>query len=145
MNRRGFIKALFGAAAAVAILPRFEGLAPLDTPRWLKDAAVESLTTGDLFTIEGVYAVNPLTYQPTTMLQQFVITADVTSDSDAEIWPTMRVDGPYQNVTAFPADDAQLIPIRVGVCHGSPLAAGSGQTGRTITTHGWTVDAEVSR
>lgn len=36
---------------------------------------------GDVFTIDGVYAVNPQTRQSTGSLQQFVVTADLTASS----------------------------------------------------------------
>lgn len=43
-------------------------------------AAASRLKMGDVFTITGVFAVNPQTRQNTGKLRQFVVTADVSSD-----------------------------------------------------------------
>lgn len=43
-------------------------------------AAAARLKRGDVFTIAGVFAVNPQTRQSTGKLRQFVVTADVSSD-----------------------------------------------------------------
>jgi hypothetical protein len=69
------------------------------------------LKKGDVFTIDGVYAVNPLTRQSTTKLRQFVVTADVNSSAGAAtlaIYPAMVASGADQNVTALPADNAPI-------------------------------------
>src|SRR5207249_4407010 len=46
----------------------------LITDGWASGAS--SLKKGDIFTIAGVNSVNPLSYQSTGRLQQFVVTAD---------------------------------------------------------------------
>lgn len=84
------------------------------------------LKKGDVFTIAGVFEVNPQSYQTTGRLQRFVVTADVdTNGSGAASIPispaindgtNTTVDGDgntvslaaYQNVTAAPADNAPL-------------------------------------
>jgi len=66
---------------------------------------------GDVFTIEGVYGVNPQTRQSTGQLQQFRITAPTTfsaTDLSLPIEPAIVITGPFQNVTAAPADNADL-------------------------------------
>lgn len=84
------------------------------------------LLEGDVFTIDGVFGVNPQNYETTGLLQEFVVTADV--DSDAGGLATIAFSpalndgtatitnadgdtvsiGAYQNVTALPADNAPI-------------------------------------
>ena len=45
------------------------------------DSGSATFKQGDVFTIAGVYAVNPQTRQSTGSLQQFVVTADATASS----------------------------------------------------------------
>ena len=68
---------------------------------------------GDVFTIAGVYAVNPQTRQSTGALQQFVVTADVTVSSTTTA--TLTVQPPIftpanalATVDSFPAASAVL-------------------------------------
>lgn len=112
MNRRDFVKALLGTAAAAVVLPQIERLLPMQlAPTWVQGA--ESLTVGDVFTIEGVYAVQPITKSPTAFLQRFIIASDVTSDDYTEpsIYPRIIAEGPYQNVSNVPSLDATLNPV----------------------------------
>jgi len=75
-------------------------------------AVANRLKAGDIFTIAGVNAVNPDNKFDTGVLQQFVVTADVSSDVagnlTAVISPAIIAGGAYQNVTARPADNAAL-------------------------------------
>jgi hypothetical protein len=75
-------------------------------------AAANRLKKGDVFTIAGVFAVNPVSRQTTTQLQQFVVTADVNSDAAGNatipIAPAITPTGQFQNVTVGPADNAAL-------------------------------------
>lgn len=84
------------------------------------------LKKGDVFTIAGVYAINPRTYRTTGLLQHFVVTADVATNGSGQatipISPSLNdgtlttVDGEgstislaaYQNVTNTPADNAPI-------------------------------------
>ena len=68
---------------------------------------------GDIFTIAGVFAVNPQTRQTTGSLQQFVVTADVTVSSTTTA--TLSVQPPMYTsanalatINAFPAASAVL-------------------------------------
>lgn len=67
---------------------------------------------GDVFTIDGVYGVNPISYADTTILQQFVITADLSGSSTATlaISPSIiaSTDSQLQTVTDLPANDAAI-------------------------------------
>ena len=68
-----------------------------------------SLKKGDIFTVAGVFQVNPVSYASTGQLQQFVVTADV-SDTSGEISipisPAIITSGQLQTVSASPADNA---------------------------------------
>jgi hypothetical protein len=69
---------------------------------------------GEVFTVAGVYSVNPESFQSTGRLQQFVVTADATASSSEitlsispSIYATTTSAG-KQTVTALPADDAAV-------------------------------------
>lgn len=77
------------------------------------------LKAGDVFTIAGVYAVNPVPGEGTTgktvmtYLQQFTVLADAdsgasTGPSTLTISPAIITSGPYQTVSAAPADNAAI-------------------------------------
>jgi hypothetical protein len=64
---------------------------------------------GDVFTITGVYAVNPQTRESTGSLQQFVVTAAASGSSTAtlSVSPAMyTADQALATITAFPAASA---------------------------------------
>lgn len=68
---------------------------------------------GDVFTIPSVYAVNPVNKAVSSVLRQFVVTAAANSTGGGAIAamaisPAITTSGPYQNVSAGPADDALL-------------------------------------
>ena len=67
---------------------------------------------GDIFTLAAVYTVNPLSYQSTGRLQQFVVTADYNDTTGAmaalPISPPIITSGQLQTVNASPADDAVI-------------------------------------
>jgi hypothetical protein len=70
-----------------------------------------TLNQGDVFTIAGVYAVNPVTRQVLPYLQQFVVAAPVTATGSADVVttaPAIIVSGQYQTVSAAPAQNAAL-------------------------------------
>lgn len=74
---------------------------------------------GDIFTIAGVYAVNPVTKQSTGRLQQFVVTADGASNGSGQIaalaiTPSIVTSGTTQNVSAGPADNAAITMLGSG-------------------------------
>jgi len=75
-------------------------------------AAANRLKAGDIFTIANVQMVNPKTKVTTGVLQQFVVTADVSSDGTgnltATISPPIITSGPHQTVNAAPADNAAI-------------------------------------
>lgn len=87
------------------------GATTLVTNGWTAVAATR-LKAGDVFTIAGVNAVNPLTYQSTGSLQQFVCTADGVSDGSGNmtisISPAIISSGSTQTVDALPVNAAAL-------------------------------------
>lgn len=88
--------------------------ASLVTDGWTAAAAAR-LNQGDVFTIAGVFAVNPVSRQSTGQLQQFVATANVSSDGAGNatipISPAITPTGQFQNVTVSPADNAAITVI----------------------------------
>ena len=68
----------------------------------------KTVAAGEVFTIEGVYAVNPRSKVSTGVLQQFTVidafTASGSGASDATISPPIITSGAFQNVSAVPAD-----------------------------------------
>ena len=70
------------------------------------------LNVGDIFTVSGVYAVNPMTLLSTGALAQFTVTATANSDGGGnatlQISPAIVVTGAYQNVSGSPANGATI-------------------------------------
>ena len=72
-----------------------------------------TFAVGDVFTIAGVYSVNPQTRQSTGSLQQFTVTALATASSGA--WASVSVSpamytsaSALATINAFPADNAAV-------------------------------------
>jgi len=96
----------------------------LITDGWTNSTA-NILRAGDVFTIAGVFAVNPVPGEGTTgklvmpYLQQFTVLADATSGATTgpatlTISPPMITSGPFQTVTAAPADNAAIVVLGTG-------------------------------
>jgi hypothetical protein len=75
-----------------------------------------ALLVGDVFTIDGVNSVNPVSKDDSGVLQQFVVTADVDTTAGAgtaQVYPIMN-DGTdaatagFQTVSALPANNAGI-------------------------------------
>ena len=75
------------------------------------DTGTGTMLKGDIFTISSVNAVDKLTKEDLGYLQQFVVTADNTTGGDTtiNISPPIYFEGQYQNVTAQPAVNADLV------------------------------------
>lgn len=75
----------------------------LVTNGWTASAALR-VRAGDVFTLAGVFSVNPQSRQSTGQLQQFVVTADANSDGSGNatinVLPRPIFSGPFQNVTS---------------------------------------------
>lgn len=77
------------------------------------------LKAGDVITIAGVYAVNPVTKAVLPFLRQFVVTADADSGASTgpatlTISPAIIVSGAFQNCSAAPADNAAITVMGTG-------------------------------
>lgn len=109
------------------------------TPQVGKSIAIDTWTTGttikagDVITIAGVYAVNPVTKKSTGQLRQFVVDADVTAAGNAgtiSVTPSVIPSGAFQNVTGATADitgvpDGAIVTIVTGTAstqYGQQLA-----------------------
>lgn len=73
------------------------------------DASV-TYKEGEVFTIADCYSVNPQSRQATPNLQQFVVTADLTGESDGTatlaISPSIITSGQFQTVSGYTASKA---------------------------------------
>ena len=89
--------------------PTTQGVATLDITY---SSATRTIKAGDVFTIAGVYAVNPQTRQSTGSLQQFVVTADQTLTSTSatiNIAPALyTATNALATVDSFPAASAVI-------------------------------------
>lgn len=123
------------------------------------------LRTGDVFTIGGCYAANPMSGQSTGQLRQFVVTADVSCGSTGTttevavsvyIQPDMIHTGPYKTVVSWPSGGAvvdivgyvnQVIPQNLAFHKNAfalamvPLEKPDGQWGATYTEDGFSIRA----
>ena len=82
----------------------------LITDGWTASSAI--LKQGDVFTIAGVFAVNPVSKDVLPYLQQFVVNADISADGSGNatlnVSPAIITTGAYQTVSAGPADNAAI-------------------------------------
>jgi len=87
-------------------------------------ATSKTLKQGQVFTIDGVYMVNPKTKQSTGILQQFVVLADTTtnangaSNTDFDVSPPIITSGPHQTVTYSGNFDGRAI-VLIGPASGT--------------------------
>ncbi|MCK9370116.1 hypothetical protein M0R04_09450 [Candidatus Dojkabacteria bacterium] len=84
------------------------GATTLVTKNWGGSSTVKK---GDVFTIAGVYAVNPMSGASTGELRRFTVTADTSDDGAAmtiPVAPSIISSGAYQTVDSLPAVDALL-------------------------------------
>ena len=89
-----------------------------------------TLNKGDVFTIAGVYEVNPQNYTSTGFLQQFVVTGTVSDTAGSmtiPIAPAIIPDGNLQTVSGSPANGAAIIPL------GSTITTGAGTMAATTS------------
>lgn len=103
----------------------------LATDGWASGAS--SLKRGDVFTVADVYSVNPVSYESTGRLQQFVVTAD-TSDVTGEmltlpISPSIVTSGQLQTVSGSPANNAIITVL-------GATSATSGTLATTVSKQG---------
>lgn len=94
----------------------------LVTDGWT-NSTTDVLLAGDVITIAGVNSVNRRTRVDTGSLQTFTVTEDATSGATTgpatlTISPPIITSGPYQTVTAAPADNA-AITVKTGTAGAS--------------------------
>jgi hypothetical protein len=75
------------------------------------DTGTGTISKGDIFTIDTVFEVNPLTKASTGRLKQFTVTAAQATGGDVllAISPAIISTGPYQNVDSLPAVNDDLV------------------------------------
>lgn len=116
IGHRGGTPLVNGASQNVAYSQTTTDGQSLVTDGWT--ATTATVKKGDVFTIAGVYAVNPVpgvtgSSKPAmSYLQQFVVTADATADGSGNmtiaISPSIITSGAFQTVSAAPADNAAM-------------------------------------
>jgi hypothetical protein len=83
----------------------------LITDGWTAAAAAR-VVKGDVFTLAGVYDVNPVTKAQLPFLKQFVVVSNGSSDGSGNltmtIAPQIITSGAFKNCSAAPADNAAL-------------------------------------
>jgi len=94
------------------------GTQSLVTDGWT-NSTTGILKAGDVFTIAGVFAVNPVTKATLPFLKQFTVTADAdsgatTGPATLTIRPAMVASGAFKNVSAAPADNAAITVMGTG-------------------------------
>lgn len=73
------------------------------------DTGTGTILAGQHVTFAGVYAVHPQTKVSTGVLRTFVVTANYAGGTgNLQISPAIQLAGPEQNVTALPADGADV-------------------------------------
>lgn len=74
------------------------------------DTGTGTIAAGQHVTFAGVYAVNPSTKVSTGVLRTFVVTTTFAGGTgNLQITPAIQLAGPEQNVTALPADGADVV------------------------------------
>lgn len=110
VGQQGGIPLINGASQTSNSSPQANSMS-LVTDGWTA-AAANRLKAGDVITITGVNDVNPMTYADLGYKKQFVVLSDAASDGSGNatltIAPAIVTSGPYQNVTAGPADNAAI-------------------------------------
>lgn len=94
------------------------GTQTLVTDGWT-NSTTGIVKAGDVFTIAGVYAVNPVTKATLPFLRQFVVKADAdsgatTGPATLTISPAIITSGAFQNCSAAPADNAAITVMGTG-------------------------------
>lgn len=84
----------------------------LNTDGWT-NSTTGILKAGDVFTIAGVFAVNPVTKAATGFLREFTVMADADSGASTgpaalTVYPAIIISGAFQNCSATPANNAAI-------------------------------------
>jgi hypothetical protein len=107
-NRPLFTTGTWTSTATPIIAAAGQSGSTLNTSGWASGST--ALVAGDIFTIAGVNSINPLSFQSTGRLQQFVVTANTSDSSGAiatlPISPSIITSGQLQTVDSVPANNA---------------------------------------
>lgn len=99
-----------------------DGASTLVTDGWTAAAATR-LNEGDVFQVAGVFEINPMSYQSTGRLKDFVCTANGVSDGSGNMtisfYPKMQVAGAFATCSALPADNAAITVFGSASAHAS--------------------------
>lgn len=131
MNRRDFIARLLGGAAGAALaatvdleqllwVPKPIITVPAMPTRLAFHPDAFKLALGDLFTLDGRFAVNPVTGETTKHPQYFVVTS--VTESGGEFWPPIVTEGRYRTVGGH-GGSMQARPILIGEPRGVRVVA----------------------
>lgn len=101
-----------GSQATTYAATKDTGTQTLNTDGWT-NSTTGILKKGDVFTIAGVFAVNPVSKESTGRLQTFTVMADADSGASTgpaalTIAPAIITSGAYQTVSGAPADNADI-------------------------------------
>ena len=101
------------------------GATSIVTDGWTA-AAAPRLKEGDVIQIAGVFDINPMSYQSTGRLKDFVVTADVASDGSGNatipIYPAIIVGTAQATCDALPADNAAITIFSSASAHASKVS-----------------------
>lgn len=98
--------------AQSATVAAMTGDVPKDNRRMVlnvKGANIANIKAGDRFTIVGVNAVHQIDKSDTGQLMTFTVVSVAGAGANLTITPAIVKDGPYQNVTAEAANNANLV------------------------------------
>lgn len=115
MDRRSFLRILGLGAAVAAADPEFllwrPGAKTIFLPPVQPTLTVASFgfQTGDIFTMDGIFSVNPLTGAHTGMLQRFVIT-DITNATSIQLAPPLEALAYERRLTGASPIPPSLLP-----------------------------------
>jgi len=89
-----------------------DGATQFVTSTWTSSPE-STLNAGDIYTVDGVYSVDPVTKKSTGMLKQWCVKTTVTSSGGAMTivnTEACTLTGPFQNVDAVPLTSARVRP-----------------------------------
>ena len=89
-----------------------DGATQFVTSTWTSSPE-STLNAGDVYTVDGVYAVDPVSKKSNGVLKQWCVKTTVTSSGGAMTivnTETLNLTGPFQNVNAVPLTSARVRP-----------------------------------
>lgn len=109
-NVKTHVVGTFGTSTPLMDGTTADGATTINVNGWASGAS--TLNAGDIISIDGVYALNPVSKEATNELMQFRITTTTADSSGAmatlPISPAIILTGPTRNVSALPVNDAKV-------------------------------------